>query len=223
MGVKVRNENYITIQGWMVNELCLKGNELLVYAIIYGFSQEIDNEFNGSLEYLASWTNTTKRGILNVIKSLCDKGLIIKHEIYRGSVKFCSYKTNAIDFMGIENFSIDTNNSVEKSSMDRRKVFNGTVEKSSPNNIDNIEDNIVKKKQVFIPPTLEEIEAYCKARNNNVNAKRFFDYYQAGNWKDQNGKNIQNWKQKLIAVWEKNNTPSTPKRVEPTVTYQYVN
>ena len=35
----VKNENYLVIQGWMITELKLKGNELLIYAIIYGFSQ----------------------------------------------------------------------------------------------------------------------------------------------------------------------------------------
>ena len=36
---KIKNENYVVIQGWMVNELNLKGNDLMVYAIIYGFTQ----------------------------------------------------------------------------------------------------------------------------------------------------------------------------------------
>lgn len=31
---KVNNENYVNIQGWMINELNLKSNELIVYAII---------------------------------------------------------------------------------------------------------------------------------------------------------------------------------------------
>ena len=34
---EIKDENFIMIQGWMVNMLNLKGNELLVYAIIYGF------------------------------------------------------------------------------------------------------------------------------------------------------------------------------------------
>ena len=37
----------------MITELELKGNELLVYAIINGFSQSEDQEFSGSLSYLA--------------------------------------------------------------------------------------------------------------------------------------------------------------------------
>ena len=53
--MKINPENYITIQGWMRTELELKGNDLMVYAIIYGFSQSESNRFTGSLQYLADW------------------------------------------------------------------------------------------------------------------------------------------------------------------------
>lgn len=33
----IKNENFILIQGWMINNLKLAGNDLLVYAIIYFF------------------------------------------------------------------------------------------------------------------------------------------------------------------------------------------
>ena len=67
---KVINENYIVIQGWMINELKLKGNELMVYAIIYGFSQLESQKFTGSLQYLADWTNSTKQGVQKSLKKL---------------------------------------------------------------------------------------------------------------------------------------------------------
>ena len=35
----MKDENYIVLQGWMINKLNLKGNELTVYALIYGYSQ----------------------------------------------------------------------------------------------------------------------------------------------------------------------------------------
>ena len=53
------------------------------------------------------------------------------------------------------------------------------------------------------PPTLEEIEQFCKERGNGVDAKRVFDYYSSANWKDGRGNPVRNWKQKIIAVWEK--------------------
>ena len=64
--------------GFMVNDLNLKGNELLVYSIIYGFSQAENQIFTGSLQYLADWTNSTKQGIMKVLKSLMGKELILK-------------------------------------------------------------------------------------------------------------------------------------------------
>lgn len=69
----------------------------------------------------------------------------------------------------------------------------------------NIEDNIKDKKDNnrFIPPTVDEIERFCKERGNGVNAQRVFDYYSSANWKDGRGNPVKNWKQKIIAVWEK--------------------
>ena len=64
-------------------------------------------------------------------------------------------------------------------------------------------ENNKKTSKQFTPPTLEEVQAYCKERNNNVDAKRFLDYYEAAGWKDQSGKPVKSWKQKMIAVWEK--------------------
>lgn len=49
----INDGNYITIQGWMRTDLKLSGNELIVYAIIYGFSQNKQGEFTGSAQYLA--------------------------------------------------------------------------------------------------------------------------------------------------------------------------
>lgn len=57
------------------------------------------------------------------------------------------------------------------------------------------------KRKQFIPPTLEEVQAYCKERKNNVDAQAFFDYYSAADWYDKNGDKVRSWKQKVI-TWE---------------------
>jgi Helix-turn-helix domain len=67
-----------------------------------------------------------------------------------------------------------------------------------------------KRKRKFNPPKLEEIEAYCMQRKSSVDPNRFFDYFDAGGWKDSNGKPVSNWKQKLI-TWE-----THPKQTEST-------
>ena len=87
----MKSENYITIQGWMRTELNLKGNDLLVYAVIYGFSQDRNSEFTGSLQYLADWCGATKQGIQKNLKNLLERGLIKKRESEKNGLKFCAY------------------------------------------------------------------------------------------------------------------------------------
>ena len=53
----------------------------------------------------------------------------------------------------------------------------------------------------FVPPTLEEVEKYCQERKNNVDPKKFFDYFSASEWIDSKGNPVLNWKQKII-TWE---------------------
>lgn len=64
--------------------------------------------------------------------------------------------------------------------------------------------------QKFTPPTLEEVKAYCKERESNVDPKKFFDYFEAGRWIDSAGKPVRNWKQKLI-TWEQHSNHAAPK------------
>ena len=94
---KIKPENYITIQGWMITELNLKGNDLIVYAIIYGFTQKEEQKFRGGLQYLADWSNSTKETIRQCLKSLVLKDLIEKEEIFINNVKFCEYHTKNLD------------------------------------------------------------------------------------------------------------------------------
>ena len=101
MAGEINNENYIVIQGWMINDLDIKGNELIVYAIIYGFSQTEGQVFSGSLQYLANWTRSTKQGISKNLKSLVEKGYIVKNDKYINGVKFCEYY--ATKFKGVCN------------------------------------------------------------------------------------------------------------------------
>lgn len=59
-----------------------------------------------------------------------------------------------------------------------------------------------KAKKKFVPPTLEEVRAYVLEKSLNVDAQKFFDYYEAGDWHDAKGKAVKNWKQKCL-TWDK--------------------
>lgn len=143
----IKDDNYIVIQGFMLNELKLKGNELLIYAIIYGFSQDGKNKYNGSREYLAKWCNSTERGIGKALKRLVDNELIIKEKTgnkvqYQVGTKFLS-RGNKVPSM------------VNKVPTKR--------ELSSYNNIDNniednLEDNKKERKELFEYDWFDEFE-----------------------------------------------------------------
>lgn len=77
----VKPENYVNIQGWMITELGLKNAELMIYALIYGFSQDGQGRFRGKLAYLMDWTQASKQTVLNALGSLIGRGLIVKAEI----------------------------------------------------------------------------------------------------------------------------------------------
>lgn len=186
----VNRENHIVIRGFMVTDLKLKGNELIIYALIYGFSQNLKNQrFNGSLQYMAERTNSTKRSVMNNLKSLEAKGYIGRQDNILRGINFTEYYVT--NFTGMEKFSNQS-------------------EKSSPNNIEHNIDKernnnnsiIVKKEVQFRPPTEQEVRAYCLERHNNVDAETFISFYQSNGWKV--GKNkMKDWKAS-VRTWEKN-------------------
>lgn len=62
----------------------------------------------------------------------------------------------------------------------------------------------VAVKKGFTPPTLQEVEEFFIFKGYDKDlAKRFVDYYSAGDWKDQRGNPVKNWKQKAISTWFK--------------------
>lgn len=187
---KIQDTNYILIQGWMVNELQLKGNELLVFAIIHGFSQDGENRFTGSLQYLSDWTSSTKQGVMKNLKSLLDKGYIAKEEKYINGVKFCEY--HSTKFTGVLN-------SVEQGI---KLSLTGGIKHSLPNNKDiNNKNNNKDNRVAFTPPTVEEVAGYCAERHNSVDPEMFINYYQSNGWMVGRNK-MKDWKA-AVRTWEK--------------------
>lgn len=77
------------------------------------------------------------------------------------------------------------------------------LEKEKESIIESTKKKTSRKAKAFVPPTFEEVEAYVESRGNKINAKDFFDYFNEGDWIDSNGKEVRNWKQKVI-TWENN-------------------
>lgn len=84
--------------------------------------------------------------------------------------------------------------------LDENNVY--TMDTTCIHSIDknSIDKNRIEYNKRFTPPTLEEIEQYCKERNNNVDANKFINYYTSNGWMV--GKNkMKDWKA-AIRTWE---------------------
>lgn len=92
---RINDNNYYVINGWMINRLRLKGVTLSAYAIIYGFSQDGENEFTGSLQYLCDFCGgVSKPTIIKALKELTEKGFIIRREERINNILFTRYRIN---------------------------------------------------------------------------------------------------------------------------------
>ena len=74
----MKSDNYVVIFGWMCNELNLKGTDLLVYALIYGVSQDGKSKFSAGRTYIADTFNISLPTVDRALQNLADQNLIIK-------------------------------------------------------------------------------------------------------------------------------------------------
>ena len=103
--------------------------------------------------------------------------------------------------------------SAEKRAFEKRNERSTSVESRQRNStdsvsvIDSVNDIIidnVKEKRInkFIAPTPDDVILYCQERKNNVDAQKFFDFYESKGWMV--GKNkMKDWKA-AVRTWEKN-------------------
>ena len=153
--MEIKKESFFTVQAFMVNELKLKGNELLIYAIIFGFSQAENQFFTGSLNYLASWCGiSSKTTVKTILNNLIDKGLLEKEDIYKNGVKYCKYKA----LTEIKSISIPADEDkknckgISKIDMGISEIVPNNIDIHIDNKIENIidyNDDLMKIKQWF--------------------------------------------------------------------------
>ena len=157
-----------------------------------------------SNKYFAELYGVSILSIKRWVKALSDRGYITTQLIYKEGSK------------EIDTRYIQICNEVVS------KMIRGSIKNESTCGIKNDTDNITSinttlnntneyidksdkpKRKRFTPPTLEEVQAYCKERHNNVYAKKFYDYYTASDWYYDKGDKVKSWKQKVI-TWEGRN------------------
>ena len=218
----IKQKSHIVIDAYML-QLGLKGNELLIYALIAGFCQDGVSECWTSQETMAEWCGgISTRAVRDILQNLITKKLITKKECLNKNVKY-SYKVVEIVPELSSNEQEVFSTQPELSSGGDRNFFPVVQELSSGNNkIDNIYDSKIDnitikekkeikekkkdlpetKERVFKKPSVEEISSYCQERNNNINPEQFYDYYEANGWKI-NRNPMKDWKA-TVRNWERN-------------------
>ena len=90
----IKDTNYYVVFRWMTSKLGLTGNELLTYAVVYGFTQDGDTLYLGSQKYLTEAIGCSKNTAIASLEKLTEKGLIIKSVETVNGVNFNRYKVN---------------------------------------------------------------------------------------------------------------------------------
>lgn len=177
---KVKDDNFFLVSGWMLNRLELKGAALQVFAIIYGFSQDGESYFTGSLQYLSDFTNASKPTIIKALKELVDRGYILKYENEMNGVKFNKYKANLLVVKNLNGGSKETLQGGSQISLP------GGSKETLPNNIvfdnkDNISKDIVKETISLYHticvsfPTIRAVSEARKKAIQKIRGKYSFD------------------------------------------------
>lgn len=163
--------------------------------------------YNSKKAFADLFPYMTARQVDYALQKLIDEGIIIT-----GNYNKVAYDRTLWYAITKKGYSI-----LQNCGMEETKTGNGNTEIEQP-----IPDNKPVAKPTnkpvkrdrgarFTKPTLEEIRAYCKERNNNVDPERFYDYYEANGWKV--GKNaMKDWKAS-VRTWERNGySDSKPKK-----------
>lgn len=110
----------------------------------------------------------------------------------------CTNRGNTLTIVNYDNFQ-DIWNTDGYTKGNTKGYTVGNTDGIQTNNVKN-ENNENKKSSAFIPPSLEDVKAYCQERNNQVNPQAFIDFYESKGWMI--GKNkMKNWKS-AVHTWE---------------------
>lgn len=208
----MKDNSYICIQAFMRKDLNLKGNALMVYAIIFGFSQDGEGWFMGSKTYIADWLGITTQSVLNVLHELVDKGLIEVRERQINGVVFKDYRakqSNVEQCRAMQGIG-EILPPIKNFDGEGVKNFDEGSKKFLPHNINNNNRN---RKNSFIAPSREEVEKYCEEKGYKIDIDYFMEYYATGKngeWLDSKKEPVKNWKQRVVTWAYRDKPKKTP-------------
>ena len=195
-------------QAW---DTTAKGNELIVLLSLADFANDEGYCFP-SWSILMEKCKISKDTLARVLNKLENDGYIIRES--RKRINGSDASNGYIVLQNIEAKSENRTSKVRKSDTTQstkighhpKSDFSDTymnhqviikrVSKDTPK-----KDLVNSNKSEFTPPKREEILNYVTEHKLCVDIEKFIKYYTASNWRDNKGKQVKNWKLKLI-TWD---------------------
>lgn len=182
---------YTNIPDWML-EYDLDIYETLILAVIYGFSQDGESKFQGSLSYLMRKAMCSRAKTIRSLQKLVELGLILKMDKTINGVHLCDYKVNLSEMGGISQIPGDSLSQIPQNIVIENKV----------NTICNTNRGAFKK------PSVDEVRSYCMERQNSVDPEAFINHYESNGWMV--GKShMKDWKA-AVRTWEQREKAQRP-------------
>ncbi|WEJ62169.1 helix-turn-helix domain-containing protein [Thiomicrorhabdus lithotrophica] len=182
-------------------DLLISQNISLKAKGLYGFMVSKPDGWNFTIRSMASQLKDGVDSIRTALDELKNYGWIDYKKYANGSGV---YTLNWVAFEHLHDEPNTENPNTENPNVGKP---NRISKKDCTSKKDCYKKNKQKKpvaKAKFVAPTLEQVLEYATERNRQDLAKKFFDYYDTGSWKDAAGKAVRNWKQKFI-TWENSN------------------
>lgn len=185
---------YTTIIHPVRKALHLSCNEYCVLDTILRMQNNDSHWCYMSRETMADDLDLSKQSILNILKGLIARGLVVKHE-----------KTSHLRCVGdfkkmLDNYKEfgqdESHFTIGKESLpEQSKKFTSIGKESLPN-------NTINNKRTFIIPTASEVSSYGKEIGFNIDGEYFCDHYEARGWKLTSGL-MKDWKA-TVRTWKRN-------------------
>lgn len=178
-------EDEICLSEYKVRKCVLKFKEM-------GFLETTIKKANGNptVFYTFKWDNF-KNGFLNFLRNQTEKTSETKlKKLQKPCTENTTKNTTKSTINKESNIFVNKNITKEK---DKKQ----TLKNSNSNN------TITKERQIFVPPTVEEVQDYIYEKKYSIDAEAFVAFYESKGWMVGRNK-MRNWKAALV-TWEKRN------------------
>lgn len=179
--------------------------KLLCESVDHDGNLRFSEQIPYSEQMLATITNTDIDVVRSAIKvftelqmmEILDDGTLFMTEVER-MIGSCANNDNA---NRVRRFR---ENQKAIALQDHYTIITKCNESKSKSESKNTKKEILKKEIRFIPPTVDDVRAYCQERANDVDPEKFVNFYESKGWMV--GKNkMKDWKA-CVRTWEQKRT-----------------